>query len=243
MITGVILAHNEENNLVDCLDSMMFVDEIIVIDDESTDRTAELAKSKNAKVVRRKLEQNFAKQRNYAITIAQHEWVLFVDADERVSTQLAQEIKKVVSEDKKDGYYIPREDKLFGKILKHGELANKKFVRLGKKGKWVGAVHEEWKIPGRVGTLKNPLIHLPHQSLSEFISEINFYTTIRAQELYDQGVRSSWYTILLYTKGKFFYTYIIKLGFLDGMPGIVMSLLMSLHSFLTRSKLYLLSRK
>lgn len=243
MITAVILAKNEENNLVDCLDSLMWASEIIVIDDESTDRTMELAKSKNAKVVRRALRQNFSKQRNYALTIAENEWVLFVDADERVSPELAQEILKVVSDNKKDGYFIPREDKLFGKILKHGELSNKKFIRLGKTGKWNGAVHEEWKINGKVGTLKNPLIHLPHQSLSEFISEINFYTTIRAEELYKQGIRSSWYSIILYTKGKFLYTYLIKLGFLDGLPGFVLSLIMSMHSFLVRSKLYLLSKK
>lgn len=245
MISAVILAKNEENNIIDCLEGLKFVDEVIVIDDESSDRTVERAKSKGAKVVKHSLERNFAKQRNFALTLAKNDWVLYVDADERVSPELAQEILKRVQDDKRDGYFIPREDKLFGKKIKHGELQRKKYIRLGKKdkGKWVGAVHEEWKISGKVETLKNPIIHLPHQSLSEFISEINFYTTIRAKELFDQGARSSWYSIILYTKGKFLYTYFYKLGFLDGLSGFVLSLIMSLHSFLVRGKLYLLSKK
>lgn len=243
MITAVIIAKNEEKNIVECLAGLYFCDEILVVDDYSDDNTVKLAISKGARVVRKKLENNFSAQRNYALTLAKNEWVLFVDADERVGKDLGDEIQKKIKENSKDGYFIKREDKLFGKILKYGELRNKKFLRLGKAGKWKGAVHEVWDIPGSIGVLQNSLLHMPHQSLSEFISELNFYTTLRAQELYKQGVRSSWYSILLYTKGKFFYTYIIKLGFLDGVPGLLVSMMMTMHSFLTRSKLYLLSRQ
>lgn len=246
MITTVIIAKNEENNILDCLDTLEFCDEIIVVDDSSEDRTIALAqKKKSVRVVKRKLEADFSAQRNYALELAKNDWVLFVDADERVSRELAQEILQKVEENRNEGYFIKRYDKLFGKLLTHGELANKKFIRLGKKtsGSWHGKVHEEWEIRGKTPTLKNALIHLPHQTLKEFISEIDFYTTLRAEELHKQGVRANWFTILAYPKGKFIKTYFIKMGFRDGMPGLVVSLMMSLHSFLVRGKLYLLQKK
>lgn len=246
MITAVIIARNEENNILDCLDTLEFCDEVIVVDDNSEDRTIALAqKKKTVRIAKRKLEEDFSAQRNYALDLAKNEWVLFVDADERVSSALAQEIREKVQSDTTDGYFIKRQDKLFGKTLTHGELANKKFLRLGRKvcGKWYGKVHEEWQIKGKVSTLKNPLIHLPHQTIKEFISEIDFYTTLRAEELHKQGVRSNWFTIIAYPKGKFIDTYFLKMGFRDGMPGLVVSLIMSLHSFLVRGKLYLLQKK
>lgn len=245
MITVVILAKNEEENIIDCLESVSFADEVIVIDDESTDRTFEVSKNNGAKVIKRKLGNNFSDQRNFALSQASHEWVLFLDADERVSKELAQEILEQTQDDKYDGYCIKRVDKLFRKIITHGELLNKKFVRLGRKnsGKWKGIVHEMWDVRGRIGTLESPIFHLPHQTISEFLTEINYYTTLRAQELHKKGIRVSLYGIIFYTKVKFLQTYILKLGFLDGMPGFVLSLIMSLHTFLVRGKLYLLLRK
>lgn len=243
MISAVILTKNEEENIVDCIESVAFCDEILVIDDNSTDNTVSLAKLHNARVVKNSLEDNFSKQRNLAISMVKNEWVLFIDADERVSLGLAGEIHKAVLKDNTDGYLILRRDKLFGKTLKHGELKDKYFLRLGKKSKgiWKGAVHEKWDIKGNVERLEHPLLHEPHKTISEFLSEINYYTTLRAKELYRDGVKSSLLSILIYTKGKFIVTYFIKLGFLDGIPGLLLSCMMSLHSFLVRSKLYLLT--
>lgn len=245
MITAVILCKDEEECIVDCLESLFFCSQIIVIDDNSSDRSPELAQKYNAKVFKHSLNSDFSQQRNYALTLAKNEWVLFVDADETVSKDLANEIINAVKINDKDGYFISRTDEIFGRKLKFGELSGKKFLRLGRKthGKWQGTVHEEWKINGEIGKFKNHLLHRPHQSLSEFISEINFYTTLRSQELYRKGVSSNFISILLYAKGKFFYTYVVKLGFLDGTPGLLISLMMSFHSFLTRGKLYLLINK
>lgn len=245
MITVVILAKNEEEHIGDAIDSVLFCDEVLVIDDESQDKTPEISKKKGARVVGRKLDRNFSDQRNYALGLSKNEWVLFLDADEIVSNDLKEEILKVVSDNTRDGFYIPRQDILFGKSLKYGELAGKKFLRLGKKnaGKWIGAVHEVWEVQGKTGTLKSPIKHIPHETLSEFITEVNFYSTLRAEELHRQGNTVSALSILLYTKGKFFYVYILKLGFLDGIPGIIVSIMMTFHSFLTRSKLYLLTHR
>lgn len=245
MITSVTITKNEEKNIVDCLEALSFCSERIVIDDFSTDRTRELARLNGATVVEHKLDNNFSEQRNLGLKLAKTDWVLFVDADERISEILASEIKKSVTHEDINGYYLKRVDKLFGKILKHGEVGNIKLLRLGKRktGKWTGAVHEVWNIEGKTEEFKNSLLHEPHQTVSDFLSEISLYSTIRAKELYESGKRSSWLSIVLYTKGKFAYTYFFKLGFLDGTSGLLLSLMMSFHSFLTRSKLYLLSRK
>lgn len=245
MITAVIIAKNEEKNIKNCIDSVSFCNEIIVIDDLSTDNTCEIAKKNNAKIISHSLQNNFAAQRNYGLEIAKNNWVLYIDADEVVTGKLAKNIQSAVNENMADGFYLSRQDKMFGNVLKHGELKGKKFVRLAKKdaGKWEGKVHEEWRIEGKTKALSGVLMHYPHQTLFEFIEEINFYTTLRANELCKQGKRSSMFQIIFYTKAKFFQTYILKAGFLDGMPGLIYSLCMSLHSFLVRGKLYLLTKK
>lgn len=245
MITAIILCRNEEKNLPECIDSVSFCNEIIVVDDSSHDNSLKIAKEKKVKIVSRLLENDFSNQRNYALDLARNEWVLFVDADERVSLELQKEIIKTLQVTTKGGFYIKRLDSMFGKILRYGELRNKKFLRLAKKdsGKWVGKVHEEWMVLADLGTLKAPLFHYPHQTFTEFISEINMYTSIRANELFKTGKTTNWILIIIYTQGKFFYTYFFKLGFMDGVPGLLVSLMMSFHTFLVRGKLYLLHKK
>jgi hypothetical protein len=104
----------------------------------------------------------------------------------------------------------------------------------------VKTIHEEWKVAGPIGLLDEPLFHYPHPTISEFLKEINFYTTLKAQELYREGVWVGAEPIILYPIGKFIKNYILKLGFLDGTPGFMLSMMMSFHSFLTRAKLWTL---
>lgn len=251
MITAVILTKNEEDNIVDCLDTVMFCDQIIVIDDFSDDKTAEIVKSKQKEhpkleLFKRKLDGNFSAQRNYGIQKSSNDWILFVDADERIPKELASEIKENITPSTKyGGFLLRRTDFMWGKELKHGDVGNAKLLRLfnRKKGQLKGTVHEKWVTDSEVGLLVSPILHYPHQSISEFLREINFYTDLRAKELYDQGKKSGFISIILYTKGKFFMDYFIKLGILDGVPGIVHATLMSFHSFLVRGKLWLLWQK
>ncbi len=244
MISAVILTKNEEKNIVDCLENLKFCDEIVIVDDYSNDRTVEISKRYNAKIFLRKLD-DFSKQRNFGLEKANGEWVLFVDADERVNFDLAKEIQKVILEDNRTGFYIRRADTIWGRELKYGEFLGLSFLRLGKKGygNWTGRVHEEWRINGSVGLLKNPLVHFPHQTIKDFVEEINYYTTLRAEELHEAGTKVNWYTILLYPKFKFLINYLLKLGFLDGIPGFVVAILMSFHSFLVRGKLWFLNKR
>lgn len=243
MISVVVLTKNEEKNIEDCLKTLLWCDEILVIDDYSIDKTVIIAKKYTKHVFSHNLEDNFSAQRNFALEKAKGDWILFVDADERVSKTLAEEIQeKISSPSKIDGFYIKRDDFMWGKKLQYGETADVQLVRLAKKnaGKWKGIVHEIWDIHGMKGVLQNPLEHYPHQTLSEFLEEINYYTTLRAAELYKKKTPVSGFSILLYAKGKFFQNYFLKLGFLDGISGLLVAILMSFHSFLVRGKLWLL---
>ncbi len=245
--SAVILTRNEEKNILDCIECVKMADEIIIVDDYSNDRTIEVIESlklENIRIQQRHLDLDFASQRNFGLSKAKNEWVLFIDADERVSASLLNEIKSL-SEDKYNGYFIQRRDVIWGKELNYGETGNIKFIRLAKKssGKWVGKVHEKWMIKGEAGVLRNKVLHFPHQTMAEFISEINFYSTLRADELHKKNTTVNFIQIVLYPKSKFIMNYILKLGILDGLPGLNMAIMMSLHSFLVRSKLWLLNNK
>jgi glycosyltransferase involved in cell wall biosynthesis len=246
MISVVVLTKNEEKNLQECLESIKWCDEILVIDDNSTDKTTEIAKKFGAKVFTHSLDNNFAQQHNFALRWVQGQWVLFVDADERVTPALRAEISNLqLPNSNYDGFYLKRQDFFGGRALKHGETAKVRLLRLGRKGKgeWKREVHEVWEIKGKVGELKNPLLHYPHQSLSDFIEHINFHSTLHAQALKKEGVKPSLFRIIFYPKAKFLQNYIFRLGFLDGTAGIIVALMMSFHSFLANAKLYFLWKK
>lgn len=242
-ISAIILAKNEEENIVSCLGSLGFCDEILVIDDNSSDRTIEIAKKYNAKVIENSLV-NFSEQRNFALSKVKNDWALFVDADEIVSEKLAEEIEKRIVEKDIDGYLIKREDIFLGKKMKGGDVGNVWLLRLGKKskGKWVGAVHEDWKIVGNISRFSNPIQHKSHKNLRDFIKKINFYSTLRAKELKKSGIDCSFVDIILYPKIKFTNLYFIKMGFRDGLHGFVHAVFMSMYSFLVRGKLYQMYR-
>jgi len=250
MISAIVLTKNSASTLGRALKSLAWCDEIIVVDDDSADETAAIAKAHEAVLFNHLLNEDFAQQRNFGLSKAKSEWLLFVDSDEVVSSQLAEEIRRVVriSNDQypmTNGYYVKRKDFVFGKWLEHGETANVKLLRLAKRdaGKWERSVHEVWDIHGHVGELVNPLLHYPHPTVREFIDDINWYSRINAKLLQKEGKKSSLFEIVFYPIAKFKQNYILRLGFLDGTPGILMAILMSFHSFFTRAKLYLLWKK
>lgn len=244
-LSTIILTKNEENTIIDCIDSVLFSEEIIVIDDESRDRTLEIVRNlenKKIKIYKRVLQDDFSAQRNFGIDKAKGEWIFFVDGDEIVSEDLAREIQEVVhiENNKYSGYLIKRIDYLLGTVLIHGETGNFKILRLAKKtsGKFFGVVHERWKVKGKVGVLENFLIHHPHRTIYEFLQKINYYTSLRSMELFEKKTRVSILGIIFYPFGKFIINYLLKHGFKDGNAGAVMALMMSFHSFLVRVKLW-----
>jgi glycosyltransferase involved in cell wall biosynthesis len=245
MISAVVLAKNEEKNIKACLKSLDWCEEAVVIDDFSQDKTAQIAQKMGAKVFKRHLNKDFASQRNFGLEKAKGNWVLFVDADERVTDKLAKEINRAIKDSQISGFYLKRSDFFGGRKLRYGETAQVRLLRLGRRGagKWQRCVHETWEIKGTKGQLKETLLHYPHQTISQFLKEINFYSTLNAQAFLKQGKRAGLIQILAYPLAKFIQNYFIRFGFLDKTPGMVVALMMSFHSFLTRAKLYLLWKK
>lgn len=245
MLSAVVLTKNEEKNIVACLESLKWCDETIVVDDYSEDNTVKIAKEHGAQVFKHKLNDDFASQRNLGLEKAKGEWTLFVDSDERVTPELQKEILKAVKETAKSGFYIKRRDFMWGRELKHGEAGDIKLLRLAGRdaGKWTHRVHEVWNVGGQTGELNNAILHYPHQTLREFVGEIDYYSTLHAKVKFEEGERSNLLKIIFWPKAKFFQNWILKLGFLDGTAGIIVALLMSFHSYLAWSKLWLAQRQ
>lgn len=248
MISAVVLTKNEERNLPQCLESLKWCGEVILIDDYSQDHTSEVGLTMGIVVYKRHLNNNFAAQRNFGLEKAHGEWVLFIDADEIVTPALSDEITLVTrkSDNLITGYLFKRSDLMWGRELRYGESGNIKLLRLAKKtsGKWQRAVHEEWRVEkGEIGELKNPLIHYPHQTISEFIADIDRYSTLHAQELAKEGKSANILKIMMWPKLKFIQNWVLRFGFLDGTAGFVVAFLMSFHSYLAWSKLWLTERR
>lgn len=244
-ISAIVLAKNEEAVIEECLKSLRWGDEIIVVDDESEDDTVKRAKRYTNKVFVRPLNNDFAGQRNFGLNKAKGEWVFFVDADERVSSELAREIQETVNNTQKNGFYIRRQDFLWGRWLKHGETGNVRLLRLARRGRgeWQRPVHEVWQVAEPVGELKNPLLHYSHTSVAESLKRIDRYSSLNAAHFKKEGTKAYLWQILAFPVGKFIQNFFFRGGFLDGIRGLFMAFLMSFHSFLTRAKLWLLWRR
>jgi len=248
-ITVAILAHNEEKNIRKCLESFLslpWVGEIVVIDDYSVDETVKIAEDLGAKIYKRKLAGDFAAARNYTLSKSLYDWTLFVDSDERISSELADEISRLELL-KQSGYSIKRVDHLWGKSLRYGDVSNVWLTRLVKKGtgKWERRVHEVWigKEKAKIGRLSGVINHYPHQSVGEFIESVRKYALLHSRALQAQGKVTNVCEVIFYPVGKFILNYLVKLGLLDGTAGFVHAMIMSFHSFIARAELLIADEK
>jgi glycosyltransferase involved in cell wall biosynthesis len=245
MLSVIILTHNNQVGLKKALQSVGFSDEIIIIDDFSTDKTLEIIKKLNnskIKIFKRKLGNDFAAQRNFGLQKARSKWVLFLDGDEYLSQDIQTEIAKFIKSANNQniqGVYIRRQDRFFGKKLKYGETGNVKLLRLAQKnmGKWVGKVHETWQISGQIKKLNNPIIHERNFTIKQFLQRLNWYSSLQAEEFYKNRRKEPLLAIVILPICKFLQNYILKLGFWDGFEGFLMAVFMSWHSLLVRIKL------
>lgn len=234
-ITVVILTHNNQSSIGRLIRSLHWCDEVLVIDDQSADRTRAIAKKLGAKVFIRPLKDNFAAQRNFGLAQVTTDWAFFVDTDEVVTPSLAAEIKSVLNS-AANGFFITRLDYFLGKKLRFGETNQLRLIRLARRqaGLWRRPVHEVWQVKSPLGELKTSLYHYPHPDMAGFITKINYYTDIEAR----YRRHTSLGELFFYPPAKFMYNYFFRLGILDGLPGLAMALMMSLHSLLVRLKVY-----
>lgn len=240
-LSACILTRNEERNLARLLPSLSFCNEVVAVDDYSTDATLKVLQKHMCRVYRRNLNGDFSAQRNYGLSKVKGDWVLFVDADEYVTKKLRKEILSSLKSGA-DGYQFRRFDYLWGRLIKHGEISDFNSIRLARKtsGKWKRRVHEYWDVKGKIVQINEPLLHYPHQDLSIFVSDIKKYAVLHAEANLSEGKVSSVLDIIFRPLGKFVVGYFLKGGFKDGLPGFIIALVMSYHSFLAWKKLWLM---
>ncbi len=192
---------------------------------------------KNLTIITLKQPQitDFAKTRNQLMAKVKTDWILFVDTDETITPALKKEIRQVIK-NQSYNYQLKRQDWFLGKKLKHGETSVVRLTRLIQKGtgQWQGKVHEVFQSQLPVKILKQSLIHKRKLTLNQFIDRLNRYSSIRASEL----TKFSLFQLLFYPPAKFILNYLLRLGFLDGLPGLAIAFMMSLHSLMVRIKLY-----
>ncbi|TSC88560.1 MAG: Glucosyl-transferase [Microgenomates group bacterium Gr01-1014_7] len=237
-ISVVLAVYNEEENLRQCLESVAdFAWEIVIVDGGSKDKTVQIAKSFGARVISADNPAVFHINKNKAIDAAKGDWILQLDADEVVTRELSQEIKKIVSRKSEiNGYWIPRKNFFLGRFLKKGGQYPDYTLRLYKIGKGrlpAKDVHEQAVVEGKVGFLKNDLLHLRDKNFAIYIQRLNTYTDLIATQMKQNGVKKGFITSVDYFFIKpvwwFVKTYFRHKGFIDGFPGFVFSLFSSLR--------------
>lgn len=226
-ISACIICHNEEQNIKRCLETLKWVQDIIVVDSMSTDRTVEIAEAYTDRIFQRAWP-GYAAQKNFALRKAKNDWVLSLDADEAVSKALCDEIlSEIAGSEALDGYRIPRRSFYQGRWINHSGYYPDRQLRLFRreKGRWVGGrVHERMAVEGRVGDLKQDLLHYPYGGrLSGQLKTVNSFSTLLAKDMYDRGKR--FHLALLFSRPlfKFLEVYVLKRGFMDGLPGLIIA--------------------
>jgi glycosyltransferase involved in cell wall biosynthesis len=240
LLTAIILTLNEERALPECLASLNWVDEMLVFDSGSSDRTCEIAREHGARVLQRPFD-NFASQRNAAIAETHAEWVLFVDADERVSPDLARELREVTRKWQPVGWWLSRHNYIFGKLTMHAGWYPDHQLRLFRAecGHYDPErhVHELLQLDGPTGQLHHPLIHYNYATLGEFIERQRRYARYDAGMLQRQGRRVQLHNYLLQPIRQFLWRYVNLAGWRMGWHGLLLSLLMGYSQFVLYQEL------
>ena len=244
-LSAVLITKNEGHNLADCLETLKFCTEIIVVDSGSTDDTVEVARRFTSKVFQ-KSWTNFAEQRNYAASLATQPWIFSIDADERVSSALAAELQSLVANPQgHTAFAVPRKTFHFGRWIAHGGWYPNYVTRLFQRdaGRWDGGeLHEFWTTAGRQGQLTNALDHYSFRDLADQVARNNRYSSLGAVVLRKQGQSFSFLRLAGKTVSKFFETYFLKKGFLDGLPGFIIAVSAAYSVFLKWAKLWEMER-
>lgn len=240
-LSVTIITWNEEERLRACLESVAWADEVVVVDAESADKTAGIAREFTDRIWIRPWP-GFAAQKNFALDQATGEWILSLDADERVTVELRAEIERVLAAGgPADGYAVPRKNFFWGAWVRHGGLYPDWQLRLFRRGRGrfvEHPIHESAEVQGAVGRLSHPLLHESYRSLEEFVQRSNRYSTLAAQQWLASGRRAQPLDLVLRPLGRFALMYALKRGFLDGWRGFVLAVLYAHYVFLRTAKVW-----
>jgi glycosyltransferase involved in cell wall biosynthesis len=238
-LTAVLITLDEEERLRTCLESVAWADEIVVVDAESHDKTAQIAREFTERVIVRPWP-GFAAQKNFALEQAAGDWVLSLDADEEVSGELRQEIQAVLADPAAlEGYAVPRRNIFWGRWVRHGGLYPDRQVRLFRRGRarfFERDVHESVRVEGRVGRLGGALLHRSYRDVADFLTRANRYSSLAAEEWRRAGRRVGPVDLVLRPLGRFLGMYVFRLGFLDGWRGLLLATLYAYYVFMRAAK-------
>jgi glycosyltransferase involved in cell wall biosynthesis len=240
-LSVALVTRNEEDRLRACLESVVWADEIVVVDAESEDKTVAIAQEFTDRVVVRPWP-GYAAQKNTALDLATGDWVLSLDADEVVSSELRAEIARVLAADgPADGYTVPRRNIFWGRWVRHGGLypdRQLRFFRRGR-GRFVArAVHESVRVEGRVEPADGHLEHRSYRDVSDFLARADRYSTLAAEEAVAQGRRARVSDLLLRPLGRFLAMYVVQGGFLDGWRGFLLAALYAYYVLIRSAKIW-----
>lgn len=243
-LSACIITYNEADRIEACLRSVGFCDEVLVVDSHSTDDTRERAAALGARVIERDFP-GYRSQKQFAVQAASHDWVLCLDADERVSDALRAEIESWRERGfgNRAGWSVPRITDYFGRFLRHGNAYPDRLVRLfdRRRGAWSGReIHENTRVAGSVGRLEGHLEHYAYRSLADHHRRMQRYAELMGHALYADGKRCGLGKVLLNPQWRFFRGYVLRLGFLDGWRGLVFALVES--GYVRRKYLHLYIR-
>jgi glycosyltransferase involved in cell wall biosynthesis len=244
-LSVIVITHNESARLRACLASVAFADEIVVVDSGSTDDTVAIALAMGARVSQTSDWPGFGPQKNRALELATGTWVLSIDADERVTPQLQEEIKAAIQAPRFDAYTINRRSSYCGQYMAHSGWYPDRLLRLFRRGggRFSDAlVHEALEVSGRVGQLEGELLHESYGNLETVLDKLNRYSTAGAQALHRKGVRGSLGKALGHGVWAFLRTYVFKRGFLDGRLGLALAVSNAEGTYYRYLKLWLLQR-
>jgi len=246
-LAAVVLTKNEERHIGECLDSLAWADERVIVDDFSTDRTTQIAQARGVRVLERGLE-NFAAQRDAALAAVEADWILFVDADERATPALAQEVRDVIcrpGDGARVGWWIPRHNYMIGHRMRGGGWYPDHQLRLLRRGRArydpAHPVHEIVILDGEAGYLENPLVHYNYDTVAQFRKKMGRYTIFEARILREQGVRVRPWTYLTMPLREFWRRFVTLRGYRDHLYGVLFCGLMSWYTFMTYRRLRALS--
>jgi glycosyltransferase involved in cell wall biosynthesis len=230
-LTAVILTLDEAAHIIPCLESLAWADRLVVLDSFSRDGTAELARQWGSEVLTHPFD-NYAQQRNYALSAVSTDWVLFVDADERATPELAAEVRSAMKGPIR-AWEVPRHNYIFGRLTLGGGWYPDYQLRLVRRGfaQYERPVHEIGVVDGPVGRLSQPLIHLNYQDVAHFRRKQRAYVKVDAYALYQRGVRPRPYTPLLQPMRQFWWRFVSLRGYRDGLHGLRLSLFMAYYEW------------
>ncbi len=240
-ISAVVITHNEEDNIKDCLRSISWAEEIIVIDAHSDDSTVEISRKFTDKVYLREFD-NFSAQKNYGLSKASFDWILSIDADERVTEGLKKEIEETIQNQptETNAFFVERLNSMYGKFVSYGQPDYQ--LRLFRKtaGRFEQPVHEEVRFVGEAGYLTNKLIHYSMRNLSEHLIKINQYTDLEIKILAERGVKINLFCLPWFFLARpflrFIESYFFMKGFKDGIRGFLLSINSMFTEFIKYAK-------